>query len=237
MRTQIHFRSQWRRMVRHLCLTVAVLLLVLPGSISSAWATGIFDVPIVKAGASTWVIDQGDVLSLLSKGAIEKKLSNLAEKTGNEVRFVTIRRFDYGETATTLANNLFERWFPTPEVQANQALILLDTQTNTTDIRTGEKVKTLMSDEVAHSITNETMLTPIRDDNYNQGLLDATNRLVAVLSGETDPGPPEVRVVEVESTFKSAKDTDGRSAAIIVAVLLVAATVIPMATYYWYQRG
>jgi uncharacterized protein len=237
MRAQIHFRSQWRTMVRHICLAIAVFLLILPVSMGSAWATGIFDVPVVNTGASTWVVDQGDVLSLLSKGAIEKKLSKLAEQTGNEVRFVTIRRFDYGETATTFANSLFERWFPTPELQANQALILLDTQTNTTDIRTGEKVKTLMSDEIAHSIVAETMLTPIRDDNYNQGMLDATNRLSAVLSGETDPGPPEVRVVEVESTFKSAKDTDGKSAAIIVTVLLLAATIIPMATYYWYQRG
>lgn len=237
MRTQIQSRLQWRKTIQSCCVAIATVLLVLPLSMGSALATGIFDVPVVNAGSPTWIVDRGDVLSVLNKGAIEKKLSKLAEKTGNEVRFVTIRRYDYGETAKTFADGLFERWFPTPEVQANQALILLDIQTNTTDIRTGEKVKALMSDEVAQSIVSETMLTPIREDNYNQGLMDATNRLSAVLSGEPDPGPPEIKVVEVESTFKSAKETDDRSAAVVVTVLLLAATIIPMATYYWYQRG
>lgn len=237
MRTQIHSRWQWRKTIQLFCVAIAAILLILPLSMGSALATGVFDVPVVNAGSSTWVVDQGDVLSVLNKGAIEKKLSKLAEKTGNEVRFVTIRRYDYGETAKTFANALFERWFPTPEIQANQVIILLDTQTHTTDIRTGAKVKALMSDDIAQSIATETMLTPIRQDNYNQGLMDATNRLSVVLSGEPDPGPPEIKVVEVESTFKSAKETDDSSAAVVVTVLLLAATIIPMATYYWYQRG
>jgi uncharacterized protein len=182
------------------------------------------------------VVDQGEVLSVLNEGALNKKLSQLAEKTGNEVRFVTIRRFDYGQTAPTFTNELFEQWFPTPQEQANQTLVLLDTQTKTTGIRTGEKVKATMTDDVANSIANETMLMPIREGSYNQGFLDAANRLSLVLSGEPDPGPPEVVVTEVESTFTKSEETDDKSATILVVVLLIAATVIPMATYYWYQR-
>jgi uncharacterized protein len=217
-------------------MAVMAMLLVLPIGAGSAIATGIFDVPIVKAGSPTWVLDQGEVLSVLNEGALNKKLSQLAEKTGNEVRFVTIRRFDYGQTAPTFASELFERWFPTTEEQANQTLVLLDTQTKTTGIRTGEKVKAIMTDETANSITGETMLMPIREGSYNQGFLDAANRLSLVLSGEPDPGPPEVVVTEVESTFTKSEETDTKGATIIVVVLLIAATVIPMATYYWYQR-
>jgi uncharacterized protein len=114
--------------------------------------------------------------------------------------------------------------------------VLLDTQTKTTGIRTGEKVKATMTDDVANSIANETMLMPIREGSYNQGFLDAANRLSLVLSGEPDPGPPEVVVTEVESTFTKSEETDDKSATILVVVLLIAATVIPMATYYWYQR-
>jgi uncharacterized protein len=168
--------------------------------------------------------------------ALNKKLSQLAEKTGNEVRFVTIRRFDYGQTASTFTNELFERWFPTPEEQANQTLVLLDTQTKTTGIHTGEKVKAIMSDDIANSIAGQTMLMPIREGSYNQGFLDAADRLALVLSGEPDPGPPQVVVTEVESTFAKSEETDDKSATILVVVLLIAATVIPMATYYWYQR-
>ncbi len=213
------------------------MLLMLPvAAAGSAIATGIADVPLVQAGSPTKVIDQGEVLSVLNEGALDKKLNKLAETTGNEVRFITIRRFDYGQTAPTFASELFERWFPTPETQANQTLILLDTQTNTTGIRTGDKVKGIMTDEVAKSIAGETMLVPIRAGNYNQGFLDAASRLSLVLSGEPDPGPPEIKVVEVESTFTKAEETDDQSASVIVVVLLLAATIIPMATYYWYQR-
>jgi uncharacterized protein len=227
---------QWRKVMQQCFIAAIAMLLMLPVAAGSAIATGIFDVPIVKAGSPTWVIDQGEVLSVLNEGALNKKLSQLAEKTGNEVRFVTIRRFDYGQTAPTFANELFERWFPTAEEQANQTLVLLDTQTKTTGIRTGDKVKVTMPDDIANSIAGETMLTPIREGSYNQGFLDAANRLALVLSGEPDPGPPEVVVTEVESTFTKSAETDDKSATILVVVLLIAATVIPMATYYWYQR-
>jgi uncharacterized protein len=227
---------QWRKVMQQCFMAVMAVLLVLPIGAGSAIATATFDVPMVKAGSSTWVIDQGEVLSALNEGSLNKKLSQLAEKTGNEVRFVTIRRFDYGQTAPTFTNELFERWFPTPEEQANQTLVLLDTQTKTTGIRTGEKVKGIMTDEIANSIADETMLPPIREGSYNQGFLDGANRLSLVLSGEPDPGPPVVVVTEVESTFTKSEATDDKSATILVVVLLIAATVIPMATYYWYQR-
>lgn len=227
---------QWRKVLQQCFIAITAMLLLLPVSAGSAIATGIADVPLVQAGSPTKVIDQGEVLSVLNEGALDKKLNKLAETTGNEVRFVTIRRFDYGQTASTFADALFERWFPTPEDQANQTLILLDTQTKTTGIRTGNKVKDVMTDDVAQSIAGETMLVPIREGNYNQGFLDAASRISSILSGEPDPGPPEIKVVEVESTFTKAEETDDRSASIIVVVLLLAATIIPMATYYWYQR-
>jgi uncharacterized protein len=227
---------QWHKVLQRCLIAAIAILLMVPVAAGSAIATATFDVPMVKAGSSTWVLDQGEVLSALNEGSLNKKLSQLAEKTGNEVRFVTIRRFDYGQTAPTFTKELFERWFPTPEEQANQTLVLLDTQTKTTGIRTGEKVKGTMTDEIANSIADETMLPPIREGSYNQGFLDAANRLSLVLSGEPDPGPPVVVVTEVESTFTKSEATDDKSATILVVVLLIAATVIPMATYYWYQR-
>ncbi|WP_257790486.1 hypothetical protein [Parathermosynechococcus lividus] len=38
-----------------------------------------------------------------------------------------------------------------------------------------------------------------------------------------------------EKTYKSKSETDDRSATIIVVMLLIAATVIPMVTYFIYQ--
>ena len=194
--------------------------------------------PNLQMGEHTWVIDQAEVLSRLNEGMISSAFEDLAKQTGNEVRIVTIRRLDYGETPESFTNQLFEKWFPTPEAQANQTLLMIDTVTNGTAIRTGDKVKSLMPDEIASSVASESVLEPLRQGNkYNQAFLDASERLVAVLSGKQDPGPPQIaQTVNIEGTFKNAEETDTGNATIWVIGLLLAATIIPMATYYLYVR-
>ncbi|MGG6293412.1 photosystem II repair protein Psb32 [Leptolyngbya sp. AN02str] len=217
-------------------LTVQLWLIGTP----MAAATSIYDIPRLASGDATWVVDEGDVLSRLTEGNLTKALADLATDTQQEVRFVTIHRLDYGDTVESFADNLFETWFPTPDVQANQAVLVLDTVTNTAAIRAGEDVKTLLQDEIATSVAQETLMVPLRDGNkYNQALLDASDRLVAVLSGDPDPGAPEVMLAEqaAEGTFATREETEQKkgSSTIWVIGLLIAATVIPMATYYFYQ--
>jgi uncharacterized protein len=203
----------------------------------AASATGVYSMPGLPTGESSWLLDQAGTLSRVTRNEINSELNDLAEKTGNQVHMVTIHRLDYGETVETFTEKLFQKWFPTPEDQANQVLLVLDNVTNTTAIYTGDALKSALSDETATSVTQETVMVPLRQDNkYNQALLDASDRLVAVLSGEPDPGPPQANdAVRTEGTFARAEETDDRSATVVVVVLLVLATVIPMATYYWFQ--
>lgn len=204
---------------------------------SAVSATGVYNLPNLTAGEPTWVIDQATALSRATRNEINSELEKLAKETGNEVRLVTIHRLDYGETVADFANKLFQKWFPTPEAQANQVMLVLDNVTNTTAIQAGADVKALLSDQTAESVAQETVMVPLRKDNkYNQAFLDASDRLVAVLSGQPDPGPPVVEeTIQTEGTFATAEETDDRSATILVVVLLVLATVIPMATYFFYQ--
>ncbi|GAB1538612.1 TPM domain-containing protein [Scytonema sp. NUACC21] len=201
-----------------------------------ALATGVYQLPNITPGG-TWVIDRGEVISRSNEGKIASAFEDLAQQTGNEVRIVTVRRLDYGETPESFTKELFNRWFPTPEAQANQTLLMIDTVTNGSAIITGDKVKSLLPDDIAESVASETLMAPLRDGNkYNQAFLDASTRLVAVLSGEPDPGPPQVAdKVQVEGTFTKAEDTDQGNATAWVVGLLIAATIIPMATYYIYQ--
>ena len=218
-------------------LIVVLLMLVLGSSVfaTPVLATGVYQIPNLTA--NSWVLDQGEIISRISEGKISNAFEDLAKKTGNEVRFVTIRRLDYGETPESFTQALFEKWFPTPAEQANQILLVLDTVTNGTAILTGESVKSLLTDAIAESVVTETLAIPLRDGNkYNQAFIDASDRLVTVLSGEPDPGPPQVmETVQVESTFTKAEDTDQGNATAWVVGLLIAATIIPMATYFVYQ--
>lgn len=216
-----------------LALTILTSLMLA----SPASATGIYQMPQLSAGDRTWVVDQAEVLSLVNENKIGSILENLAKQTGNEVRFVTIRRLDYGETPASFAKGLFEKWFPTQEAQANQTLLLIDTLSNGTAIVTGDKVKSLMPSEISNSVANETLVAPLRQgEKYNQAFMDASDRLVAVLSGQPDPGPPQVAVANVEGTFTKAEETDTNNATVWVVGLLLAATIIPMATYYLYVK-
>jgi uncharacterized protein len=202
-----------------------------------ALATGVYEMPVLSAGDKTWVFDKGDVLSRSSESSITSELDKVEKQTGKQVRFVTIHRLDYGETVATFSDQLFEQWFPTKEDRANQILLVLDTVTNSAAIRTGEGVKSLLPDEIAQSVAGETVQVPLREANkYNEALTEASSRIATVMSGEPDPGAPEVvDNIQVEGTFKKAEETDQGNATVIVVVLLVLATVIPMVTYFWYQ--
>lgn len=218
-------------------LPVLVIMIATSVMITPAFATGVYQIP--NFTADTWVIDEGDILSRFNESQITSAFKDLAKETGNEIRIVTVHRFDYGETPDTFAKGLFTKWFPTPEAQTNQAILVIDTVTNGATIISGNQIKTLLTEEIANSVTEETLGAALRNGNkYNQGFLDVRDRLVAVLSGKPDPGPPqEKETVQIESTFTNAEDTNknkGNATAWVVG-LLIAATVIPMATYYLYQ--
>lgn len=200
----------------------------------AAYATGVYDLPALNG--SDWVVDQANVISPVSQGKINSALGKLATQTDNQVHLVTIRRLDYDQTIESFTTELFDTWFPTKELGKNQTLLVVDTITNTTAIRTGDSLKNLLPSELTNSITFESVGIPLREGNkYNEAFLGASDRLVAVLSGKPDPGAPEAKdTANTESTFVAKEDTDRGSATVWVIVLLVLATAIPMATYFFY---
>lgn len=211
------------------------IILALGLLITPSFATGIYDLPPLSAGEPTWVIDQADTISRANEAKVSGDLKKLADQTGDEVRIVVIRRLDFGQTMSQFADELFNKWYPTPEAQENQTLLVIDTLTNATAIRTGKGVKNLLTDDIAESVVSETIAVPLKNGaKYNQAVLDGSRRVSAVLLGQPDPGPPDVQEINIESTFTSAEDTDDTSSSIWVIVLLALATLIPMVTYFWY---
>ncbi len=220
----------------HWLLPIVALILTTQFVVAPAYATSLYEVPGIPADSQ--ILDLANVLSLFSEGKINESFSDLTTKTGQEVHFVTIRGLDYDETIDSFTEKLFKQWFPTPEAQANQTLMVLDKLTNNSAIYTGEKAKAIMPDTIAQSVAQETLQVPLKlGERYNQGFLDASDRLVAVLSGQDDPGAPVVKdTVQVDGTFASPEETQESNATVWVIGLLIAATVIPMATYFWYVK-
>ena len=223
-------RCQW--------LAVVVIVLVLNLSVASpANATGVYDMPLTP-NVDNWVLDDANQITRLNESNLNKDLKKLADDTGQEVHYVTIHRLDYGETAQSFSEQLFSRWYSTPEAGANKTVIVLDDVTNNIGIKSGEETSALLSEEIAESLTQETMKAPlVKNNSYNRAFGDATVRLAAVLAGNPDPGPPVIEdTINVEGTFATAEETEENRtfSTWVVVVLLILATVIPMATYYWY---
>lgn len=199
-------------------------------------ATSPSDVPDISEDNTTWVVDQAEVVSRLNEGKLNDVLEDIANTTGTEMKFVVIRRLNYGETVDSFADELFNQWYPTPEQRQDKVLLVFDTITNNVTLRVGDDLKNRLSEDIAQSVIQDTIGVPIREDNkYNQAFLNASNRLGTVLAGEPDPGPPDVQDnIQVEGTFTKAEETDTENSTVWVVGLLVVATVIPMATYFAY---
>lgn len=227
--------TQARLKLKSLVISVFAIAFTLFTIATPALATGVYDIdsPNTK---DVWVVDQAKEISLAGERKLSSTFQQLAQETGQEIRMVAIRRLDYGETIDSFADEVFTSWYPNAEAKANQTLLVMDTLTNNTAIRTGENAQKLVDEEIATSIVEETVGYNLRNGNkYNQAFLDASDRLVAVLSGEEDPGPPAITDdIQIEGTFTKAEDTDAGSATVWVVVLLLLATVIPMVTYFWY---
>jgi uncharacterized protein len=222
-------------MPRILKIILPLLVFVLIFSNNIAWATGIYDLPSLQSISQNYLVDQAEVISLSNENKINKQLAKVAETTGDQIRIVTVKRLDYGATINGLANELFSKWYPNKQEQENQVLLVLDTLSNNVAMVVGEKVTNRLSPEIVSSITDKTVAIPLRDGSkYNEAILDASNRTAQVVSGQEDPGPPQERVIDTEGTFTTAENTNDRSATVWVIVLLVVATAIPMATYFWY---
>jgi uncharacterized protein len=199
-----------------------------------ALATGIYEMP--ETAPESHILDQSEILSRITEGQLTTQLDGLLKDKGQDVYIASIRRLDYEETIESFTQQLFTKWFATPEAQANKTLLVIDSLTDNTAIVRGDGAKALMSDAIATSVAQETILVPLKYGNrYNQAFADAGDRMTKVLSGLEDPGPPEVKeTVNTESTFATPEETKESNAITWVIVLVIASTVIPMATYYLY---
>ncbi len=224
-------RDPRRRILAWLFSSLSVMLLLAAPAI----ATGVYEMP--EAAPTNHILDQSEVLSRLTEGQISGELNDLAAQHQQNVTLVSIRRLDYGETIASFTQQLFDRWYATPEAKANQTLFVIDSLTNNTSIVQGAKSQATMAATIATSVAQETVLVPLQQGNrYNQAFLDASARLSQVLSGQEDPGAPEVVEFTVpERNFATPEETKESNATVWVVVLLVLSTAIPMATYWFYQ--
>ena len=222
--------------LRSIILSTVCLIVAFNASVMPANAISVYSLPQVAPGDLTWVVDSAEAISRATESTLNNKLAKLAKDTGLELRMVAIHRQGYDDTVDVFTEKLFARWFSDAETAANQTLVTIDTVTNNSAIATGAEAKKLLSQEMIDSIISETIAADLKLGNkYNQAFLDASDRIATILAGQSDPGPSIVQnKINTEGTFTKAEDTDRGSATFWVIGLLIVATIVPMATYFFY---
>ncbi|MCP9774560.1 photosystem II repair protein Psb32 [Cyanobium sp. WAJ14-Wanaka] len=224
------FRSLRPWLAPLLGLLVGILLLPTP-----SLAVSVSSLPAVVPEER--VIDTADVLSRAGRADVSDALRAFNEEHV-DAHLITVKRLDYGLSLDKLANQLLQTWLQAG-AEDNQLLFLIETQTNTAAVVESPGLEGQLNSGLLTSTARTTFGQPIREGGrYRQGSLDGIGRLLTVLQGSEDPGEPAIADInEVQVTnIPSKEETSESNAFTWIIVLLVAGTIVPMLTWWFFSR-
>jgi uncharacterized protein len=143
----------------------------------------------------TYVVDKAGVIDAQTRAKIESYLRELEQKTGAQVRVLTVQSSG-GESEFTFAQRHFEAWKLGQKGKDNGALILLLIKERKVWIHTGYGVEGAIPDSWAGSLSRNVREEYFRQGQYGQGLLTmavAVANKIADEQGVKLTGVPEIR--------------------------------------------
>ncbi|KAA8498193.1 UPF0603 protein [Porphyridium purpureum] len=178
------------------------------------------------------LIDDANVVTKSAQPIVEKAYVTLKNNTGFEVHFVTVRSFGGTSEPNEYANDLFASW----GLGDKDVLVVGGTKVARAGIAAGAEAKKLLTDDIIASIGNETFALKARQEAYTASVLDVNNRLLPILYGKADPGPPLIQRESAEGTFKTKAETEVNKTKYwtIFGVLVAISFIVPFLQYFWY---
>ena len=218
-----------RRLIAGILTWGLCMLLVIPA------AAAISPSQLGEKAPDALVIDAADVLSRSSKAELEARLQSFGEERV-DARLITLRRLDYGLSLEAFGNELISSW--SNRGQAPLLLLMIETKSKSAALVGDPALKERLPQSLLTSTARSTMAAPLREgDRYRKSCIDGLNRLFTVLQGGEDPGPPEdSERITIPTNIPTQEQTESSNATTWVVVLLVAGTIIPMATWWVFSR-
>ncbi|HUS51910.1 MAG TPA: TPM domain-containing protein [Candidatus Bathyarchaeia archaeon] len=136
-----------------------------------------------------FVNDFAEILSPQFRQSLEEDLEKFTEETTAEITVVTIKSLE-DENLEDYAVRLFEDWQIGKKGKDNGILVLIAQEERKIKIEVGYGLEPIITDGRAGRIIREQMQDSFRQDNYDQGVRLAVEKIEEyILSGEP---PPEV---------------------------------------------
>jgi uncharacterized protein len=159
--------------VRRIVLLVSCICAV---ASTCAWAA-------LPESPQGWVSDFAGILSEDTTSQIRELIEEVKRSTGAEIAVVTVSSLE-GMTVEEYAVKLFEKWGIGTKEEDNGVLFLIAPNERKTRIEVGYGLEPVITDGRAGDIIRETILPFFRAGDYNQGILQGTRQIAALITGE-----------------------------------------------------
>lgn len=194
----LRWRNAWQR------VGLALLLCLLPLPVLAAAAIPALDDPVV---------DTANALSASTRATLREQALQLQARKGAQLQVLVVPSVgDDGIEA--YAQRVFEQWQLGRAAVDDGVLLLVALQDRRVRIQTGYGLEGTIPDAYAARIIDKAIVPRLREGDLDQGLLDGSKVLVALIDG--DPLPPQE-----DSSARNLLPADWRAGDSVVALTLL----------------
>jgi uncharacterized protein len=140
------------------------------------------DVPLLSGR----VVDNAEILKPATREQLTATLKAHEDKTTDQVTLLTVLTID-GEAVEQYATRVFEAWKLGQKGKDNGVLVVVVPKDRKMRIEVGYGLEGTLSDVAANRIIRNLMTPKFKDGDYDQGVLNGVNAVIAQLEGNPDP--------------------------------------------------
>jgi uncharacterized protein len=148
------------------------------------------------------VYDYAYMMSDSARTQLDTKLVQFANETSNQIAVVTIDSLK-GDTIENFAVKLFEEWGIGKKDKDNGVLLLIAREDRQMRIEVGYGLEGALTDAQSYWIIQNEIIPAFQSDNYDQGITNAVDKIIAATKGEYVPS--EKQTSGSNLNFKSIK--------------------------------
>ena len=172
-------------------MKVRVAVLTMCSTLLAAVAMAQGSTPVPRK-PTTYVTDRPNVIGPRTQPVLEAKLEKFGKETGNQVVVWIGSTLPEGVTIEEYANASFNLWGLGQKGRNNGVLLMLFIKSRKMRIETGDGVRDRLTDARAAEIILA-MRDPLRAQEYNRAVTEATDSIIAALTPPPAPAPQRLQ--------------------------------------------
>ena len=139
-----------------------------------------------------FVNDFAGILKSETVSGLNQTLTQFSKETGHEISVVTVSSLG-DETVETYAEKLFQEWGIGKEKEDNGLLLLIAPTERVMRIEVGYGLEPVVTDIESGRIIRETLTPAFQSSDYDAGIIQATEQIMALARGEVLPDTHSTR--------------------------------------------